>query len=917
VTRTIGVPTVTSAANVRPTGSRRTRTLGAPSVAVRRPQSLVHTRGQGLPKLSARSTPAGLVHARALGHPSAKPLTLAPASLDRSGAQLSVRSTPAGLVHARALGAVHASGAGGVATLLVTPKTVTLANGVEVPNASRYVIDTTGLWTNDTPAGDAPPGTTLTLNGAAPPSPNAQPTHASPVVTWLLHIEEAATIALGSYYSATLDPVFTFAPYTALQSETAPTFNSLWCGGPYVGDSDGPYQSPNKLLGYQDVMDLTPPTVLTVTTTAGSPVISSSVPTAAGMKNGYYRLDGAGTAGADAYVQVKTVDSSSQLTLIAPVPTRVVGATMTPLSLTSVVCALCPGDSGWTTGSTVTADHRDEANWSDGWAPADLPTGGIDLLGNVSWEPRSLLYPYSIPSEWTAPVVVKNADLVAEIATLSSPLSTSGGDITSLPTTQCQSPIGATACTITLDDGAGHTQTWTTSGATAFHATAITVAADTPTFNFPAGTSVELAWPEYKRSVNQYLLWPNGVTINPATGDFTASARLVNQGVTVGQNSNVEEDQGPAGSVIGRGLASSPYGVQNVYQPVSLGVGLSSLFIDAISPTPWDQQLCIIKERQIGHAAWGDGTPWIVPAGTVRGTPTYTGTTTTVSSTGMIDSSASFPTASGGLANKGVMIGNSVAVIASNTATAITLNAAGWQGGTPSSGTYRIGTPWSTTLPVAPYGVPTLPDNVTPNPPYTGGWIRFWRFFPQTTVRGTPYTNVFRCTTEGNAFAIPGNTPLYNRDFSIANPGDGPFDPQAGQVPGPVGKYTAADLTADISSSDRSIPVGPFAYQTFRSGGAPSGYLLIDQEIIKYSSFTGSHAAGGTCTIPADGRGWLGTTPASHSTGALVAGPLDIPVFSPGINCGPPTYPLAVRAHPARIAASLAAVILAGTDGTG
>jgi len=72
-----------------------------------------------------------------------------------------------------------------------------------------------------------------------------------------------------------------------------------------------------------------------------------------------------------------------------------------------------------------------------------------------------------------------------KIAKLSSNLST-GAPITSLPVVALTNTIPAG--TLTTDDGAGHTQTWTTTGA-ALTATSIPVSSQTPNFAYPAATT--------------------------------------------------------------------------------------------------------------------------------------------------------------------------------------------------------------------------------------------------------------------------------------------------------------------------------------------------------------------------------------------------------------------------------------------
>ena len=76
--------------------------------------------------------------------------------------------------------------------------------------------------------------------------------------------------------------------------------------------------------------------------------------------------------------------------------------------------------------------------------------------------------------------------LTTPIAQLSAPLST-GGAITSLPVAALAYVV--VAGSLTLTDGAGHTQTWTTTGA-ALNATSIPVSSQTPNFAYPSGSTI-------------------------------------------------------------------------------------------------------------------------------------------------------------------------------------------------------------------------------------------------------------------------------------------------------------------------------------------------------------------------------------------------------------------------------------------
>jgi hypothetical protein len=82
--RRLGMIAVSTQAAAHPKGQQHTRALGLPVTARRQTQALVHARAQGVPKLSARAKPPGLVHARILQGPHVNTRILIPVGLDNT-----------------------------------------------------------------------------------------------------------------------------------------------------------------------------------------------------------------------------------------------------------------------------------------------------------------------------------------------------------------------------------------------------------------------------------------------------------------------------------------------------------------------------------------------------------------------------------------------------------------------------------------------------------------------------------------------------------------------------------------------------------------------------------------------------------------------------------------------------------------
>jgi lysophospholipase L1-like esterase len=141
-------------------------------------------------------------------------------------------------------------------------------------------------------------------------------------------------------------------------------------------------------------------------------------------------------------------------------------------------CAI-PGTDQWRTGySQADGTHwKSEGAWAAGNAALTTFTRIMRPL------PRVIRV--ASQAENLIPVALGQFGSGGQRATLSAALST-GAAITSLPVAALASSI-ASGTVLTLTDGAGHTQTWTSTTAASAAATTIVVASQTPNFAYPSG----------------------------------------------------------------------------------------------------------------------------------------------------------------------------------------------------------------------------------------------------------------------------------------------------------------------------------------------------------------------------------------------------------------------------------------------
>ena len=183
--------------------------------------------------------------------------------------------------------------------------------------------------------------------------------------------------------------------------------------------------------------------------------------------------------------------------------------------------------------------------------------------------------------------------------------------------------------------------------------------------------------------------------------------------------------------------------------------------------------------------------------------------------------------------------------------------------------------PWSTTLSVAPYGVPLQSDNLTPNPPYGGGYFRTWRIIG----------GAWSCTSAGTAYAVPG-TPTINPATGAIIP-DVTHGADAGKVFGCTAKCQGAKLLSGPDSGTYALNSGtaaPFNITVNNvasaTGFSPSGgELLIGTERMTFSSYSS-----GTEVIHVTARAQRGTSLANHPVGEQVAGSIEFLDWSTGFN---------------------------------